>query len=235
MEDYHSICLLCGEEAYGYLLCRDCYYNYKDQTIQVEIDVGPEMESRLIEEPNKQSEQESKKCLYCKKDSGKYLFCKACFTKHLNKTLLIKIKVNKEQKVDLLDESYEGIYECDDGHIVKSTVEQAIDNWLFEKEIKHGYEIPLDIGTDKPIKPDFCLKDFFGKDKDLYIEYFGMKGDPEYDEKTNYKMQKYKERKISVLCLYPNRDSKNIKFVLQQKLITKKSELKENQINYEEK
>ena len=231
-EDNETDCLICGEDACGYLLCRDCYREYKGQKIQIEIDVGPQMERRLIKNPSR--EDENKKCLLCQNESGKYLFCKSCFPKYMNKTLLLKIAVTNNQKIDLLDESYEGIYECDDGHIVKSTIEQAIDNWLFEKGIKHGYEIPLDVGADKPIRPDFCLKDFFGNNHDLYLEYFGMKGDADYDQKTAYKMNIYKKKKISVLCLYPNRDSKNIKFALQKYLINERNSLKANRVNFEE-
>ena len=229
-EENETDCLICGEDACGYLLCRDCYREYKGQKIQIEIEVGPQMETKLI----KKTKEETKKCLLCRNESGKYLFCKSCFSKYMNKTLFLKIPVTNNQKIDLLDDSYVGIYECDDGHIVKSTIEQAIDNWLFERGIKHCYETPLPIGSEKTIRPDFCLKDFFGINRDLYIEYFGMKGDADYDQKTEYKMKIYKKNKISVLCLYPNRDSKNIKFALQKYLISEKRLLKENKVNFEE-
>ena len=152
MELQENSCLICGGAAGGYHLCKDCYYKYKDQRIKVEVDVGPDMRGKLIEEAE---EREPKKCLLCNNDSGKYLFCKDCYPRYLNRTLLLKVTVNRNQKIDLLDESYEGIYECDDGHIVKSTIEQTIDNWLFENGIKHGYEVPLDIGKENPIRPDF--------------------------------------------------------------------------------
>ena len=61
-----------------------------------------------------------------------------------------------------------------------------------------------------------------------------MKGDTDYDQKTAYKMNIYKKKKISVLCLYPNRDSKNIKFALQKYLINERNSLKANRVNFEE-
>lgn len=232
MEELQSNCLICGREAYGFLLCKDCYYQYKDQRILVAIDVDPNMNTQLVEEPiAEDSNDNSKKCLICGHKSGQYLFCKSCFPKYMNKTLWMKITVNQNQKLNILDERYEGIYECEDGHLVKSTIEQTIDNWLFNNNIKHGYEVALDVGMEKPLHPDFVIKDFFGKDRDLYIEYFGQQGQPEYDKMTQYKMELYKKNKTSILCLYP-KDSKNIIFTLKRKLNSK--ELKENEINYKE-
>ena len=38
-----------------------------------------------------------------------------------------------------MDESYEGMFKCRDGHIVKSKSEREIDNYLFEKGIEPPY------------------------------------------------------------------------------------------------
>ena len=71
-----------------------------------------------------------------------------------------------------------------------------------------------------------------GKGKDVYIEYFGLKGQPKYDEHTAYKMKYYKQKKITLICLYP-KDSKNLKFALQTKVLNK-DKILINQINGEE-
>ncbi len=169
-------------------------------------------------------------CIICGEPSNGKHFCKKCYNRYKNKEILLRIKNCVFPCGEPLDESYEGVYECDDGHIVKSIAEQTIDNYLCENAIFHGYELPLDIGTDKPLKPDFCLKNYLGKDEDVYIEYFGLKGNPEYDKKTAYKMEHYRKKHITLICLYPNTDLKNLKFALQTKL--QKEKIKKGQVLY---
>ena len=169
-------------------------------------------------------------CIICGEDSNGYHFCKKCNLKYRNKEILLKITKCEFPCGEPLDESYEGVLECDDGHIVKSMAEQAIDNYLCDHGIFHGYELPLDVGTDKPLKPDFCLKNYLGEGKDVYIEYFGLKGQPKYDEETAYKIKLYRKNKTTVICMYPKTDYKNLKFALSVKL--KKEKLKEGELNY---
>ena len=171
-------------------------------------------------------------CIICGDLSNGKHFCLKCYHRYKEKEILIKIHKCEFPVGEILDESYEGVYECEDGHIVKSMSEQTIDDWLFEKGIFHGYEIPLDIGEEKPLKPDFYLKNFLGEGKDVYIEFFGLKGQPKYDESTAFKMKHYKRLGITLICLYP-KDAKNLKFALQTKLLNR-DKIKEGQINFEE-
>ncbi len=170
-------------------------------------------------------------CIICGKPSNGKHFCYDCYKKYKDKDVLIKVHKCEFPTGEPLDESYEGVHECDDGHIVKSISEQVIDDWLFDKGIAHAYEVPLDIGEEKPLKPDFCLKNYLGKDNHVYIEYFGLKGQPKYDEQVKYKMNHYRRLKITLVCLYP-KDGKNLKFTLQTKL--NKDRIKINEINFEE-
>lgn len=171
-------------------------------------------------------------CIICGEPSGGKHFCYDCYKKYKDKVVLLKVHKCEFPTGEPLDESYEGVYECEDGHIVKSISEQVIDDWLGEQGIFHAYEAPLDIGEEKPLKPDFCLKNYLGKGKDVYIEYFGLKGQPKYDEHTAYKMKHYKRLGITLICLYP-KDSKNLKFALQTKVLNK-DKIKQNQVNGEE-
>lgn len=172
-------------------------------------------------------------CIICdEKSNGKH-FCTKCYHKYKEKVILLKVHKCEFPTGEPLDESYEGVYECEDGHIVKSIAEQTIDNELCNKGIFHAYEAPLDIGEDKPLKPDFCLKNYLGENKDVYIEYFGLKGQPKYDEHTKYKMEHYRRLGITLICLYP-KDSKNLKFALQSKVFNKEK-IKIGEINHEEK
>ena len=164
-------------------------------------------------EVTKEEEQEIKKCLLCNKDSGNYLFCKSCFSQHHGKTLLFKITCDRNQKLELLNESYEGIYVCKDGHIVKSKSERDIDNYLFEHKIAHAYEKALPINGEI-FKPDFYLKDL-----DVYIEHWGYdENNKEYTARKEYKIPKYKEKGITLICTYEATDMQDVETSLQIKL-----------------
>lgn len=158
-------------------------------------------------------EQEIKKCLLCNSESGNYLFCKSCFSKHHGKTLLFKITCDKNQKLELLNESYEGIYVCKDGHIVKSKSERDIDNYLFEHKIAHAYEKALPINGEI-FKPDFYLKDL-----DVYIEHWGYdESNKEYQARKDYKIPQYQEKGITLICTYEATDMQDVETSLQVKL-----------------
>lgn len=184
---------------------------------------------------NSKQDQDSSEltCIICGNPSNGKHFCHSCYYKYRNKDIFLKIKKCEFPCGDPIDEFYDGIYECADGHIVKSWAEQSIDNYLCEKGILHGYELPLDVGTEKPLKPDFCLLHYLGKDKHVYIEYFGLKGDPDYDQTTDYKMKLYRKMGITLICMYPKTDQKNIRFALDTKL--NKAKIKEGTIHYEQK
>lgn len=181
------------------------------------------------EETGKSTDVSDLTCIICGEPSNGKHFCIKCYKRYKDKVVLLKVHKCEFPTGEPLDESYEGVYECEDGHIVKSISEQVIDDWLCEQGIFHAYEAPLDIGEEKPLKPDFCLKNYLGKGEDVYIEYFGLQGQPKYDEHTAYKMEFYKNLGITVVCLYP-KDSKNLKFALQTKILNKEK-IKMHEIN----
>ena len=85
------------------------------------------------------------------------------------------------------------IRESLDGKYVKSYPEKVIANFLFEHNIPYRYErsFPWD-GIN--YRPDFTI--FTGDNCGVIIEYFGLKGDPDYDamseKKRNYWQNKRK-------------------------------------------
>ena len=74
-----------------------------------------------------------------------------------------------------------------DGKHVKSSGEKMIANFLFEHNIKYRYERNF-WWSGVNYRPDFTI--FTGYNRGVIIEYFGLKGNPEYDamseEKRNY-------------------------------------------------
>lgn len=250
MEDNRDlICPICGEPTNVYMgkarkdrLCKKHGKIKNDGLIDVnadgfffEIATGKILNSpteapKKVEEPKQEAknsvdepEQEIKKCLLCNSESGNYLFCKSCFSKHHGKTLLFKITCDKNQKLELLNESYEGIYVCKDGHIVKSKSERDIDNYLFEHKIAHAYEKALPINGEI-FKPDFYLKDL-----DIYIEHWGYdENNKEYQARKDYKIPKYQEKGITLICTYEATDMQDVETSLQIKL----ENYKKGEINF---
>ncbi len=226
--DDDTECILCGEPSNGYLLCKDCYYEYEGQTINLQLTVNPYMQFKLF---NKKEEYSSE-CIICGEQSNGKALCYNCFNRFKNKEIFLKINKCKFPCGNPINERYEGLYNCLDGHTVKSKDERHIDNFLFENNILHGYEVPLDVGKEKPLYPDFYLKDYLGNKKDVYIEYFGKTNDPDYNKIIEYKMPLYKKSNITLICLYAT-DTKNLDFTLKFKL--NKDRIKLNEINFEEK
>ena len=230
-------CQICGKSTkFNFPLCKDCNELKEQGKITQCKDCGEWYDPNQPCKCKKKNKEEIIKeseltCIICGKPSNGKHFCFECWNKYKNKVVLLKIHKCEFPTGEPLDESYEGVFECEDGHIVKSISEQVIDDWLCEQGIFHAYETPLDIGEEKPLKPDFCLKNYLGKGNDVYIEFFGLKGQPKYDEQTAYKMKHYIKKKITLVCLYPS-DSKNLKFALQTKL--NKERIKLNKINFEE-
>lgn len=159
------------------------------------------------------------KCIACGKETKPgFLFCPSCYKKYVDKKLLVEITNCKE--IVILDDSYEGKFTCNDGHIVKSKSEMIIDNWLFENNISHAYEkkLPIDNDESHDLHPDFFLNGY-GEDKDdIYIEYWGYnEKNIEYTKSKNYKKKKYEELGITVICL-EEKDLMDINASLSRKL-----------------
>ncbi len=165
--------------------------------------------------------QPVQKCIICGKPSSGYLFCKSCFFKYRNKSLLLKVTGCRD--VEILDESYEGLYVCRDGHVVKSKSERDIDNYFFENKIAHAYEKALVIDGET-FHPDFFLPE-----KRIYIEHWGYdESNAEYTRMKQYKLAKYKEAAITLVCTHEKTDAKDMEAALDRKL----SKYTEGVINY---
>lgn len=95
-----------------------------------------------------------------------------------------------------------------DGHIVKSSSELEIDDWLFNNRIQHIYEKKIGFGNFK------C--DFYIPDANLYIEYFGLISVKSYREKTVRKLKAYKQLGLNLLPIFPKDNiQQKLSFLLQ--------------------
>jgi hypothetical protein len=81
-----------------------------------------------------------------------------------------------------------------DGHICLSIGEKTIDDFLYAHGIVHEKE---------PYYPEGKYRADF-EVNGIFIEYFGLTGDPEYDKKTKEKQRLCKKFGIKLISLFPN-------------------------------
>lgn len=88
-------------------------------------------------------------------------------------------------------------YKCkaQDGHSCNSLAEKTIDDWLYKHGIEHEKE-PKYPGRGN-FRGDWRVGDYF-------IEYWGLKGDKDYDNKIYLKREIAKENKIKLIEINPN-------------------------------
>jgi hypothetical protein len=80
-----------------------------------------------------------------------------------------------------------------DGHVCLSLAERTIDDFLFAEAIPHEKEPPYPEGG---YRADFMVSG-------LFIEYFGLAGDPQYDERAAKKRELCKTHGIQLLAITP--------------------------------
>lgn len=236
-------CILCGTPTNGYAFCKDCWQQYSTEELVELLNNNVKKKSKKLPTTVKTNDfvvvndNSKSKCITCGRQTDGLLFCSSCYYKYKDKDLLFKI--TNCTNIELLDADYEGRYTCKDGHIVKSKSERDIDNYLFENRIRHAYEKELPYGaSDKEIlHPDFCLPDYLGPNKHVYIEHWGYnENNIQYTKTKKFKMPIYKklckEKIMTLICTYEKTDMGKIDTVLDRKL--NKAFIKENQVNFEE-
>ena len=89
-------------------------------------------------------------------------------------------------------------YQCADGHYVRSLSEQSIDNWLYNNGYQHSYEKSVYMKT----KPDaVVLSDFYLPQEDIYIEFWGIENDEQYEKRKQEKIKLYNENNLNRIDL----------------------------------
>lgn len=184
--------------------------------------------------PATESKSEDLTCIICGEPrKPEFHFCTECWKKYHSKTVYIKIKNCKTGEP--LGAEYESDLVCEDGHVVKSEPERAIDDWLFRNGIWHIYEksYPIDDKPEHDLHPDWCLPKYItderGNPLDVYIEYWGIEGSAKYDKIKNYKMPFYEKDKITLININGEQDRKNISATLERK-IKRKEKILPNKI-----
>lgn len=83
------------------------------------------------------------------------------------------------------------------GDKVRSLSEAFIANFLFREKIEYEYERPLSRRA-RSLIPDFYLKEY-----NTYVEFFGKLDTPEYKERFERKIRHYKENGVRFMSLLP--------------------------------
>ena len=86
-----------------------------------------------------------------------------------------------------------------DGNYVKSFGEKTIANFLFEHDIKYKYEKNF-WWNGINYRPDFTIST--GDNRGVVIEYFGLKGDPDYDKESEEKRNYWRNKSNWMLLEY---------------------------------
>lgn len=85
-------------------------------------------------------------------------------------------------------------YPTRDGLWVASKGERAIADWLSRAGVEYAYEPELAGG----LTPDFHVEG-----TDVVIEYWGLVGDPDYEERMAEKIDQYAEHGYEVVSVFP--------------------------------
>lgn len=79
---------------------------------------------------------------------------------------------------------------CADGHIVRSTYERRVDDWLFANRIEHSYEPALP--PDSHFHADFFANGW-------YVEVWGVTDSPVYDDRKRRKIALYRANALPLI------------------------------------
>ena len=104
-------------------------------------------------------------------------------------------------------------YRCDSGVYVRSLSELCIANWLYANRIPFEYERKVYF----PISRESAHCDFYLPDHGVYIEFWGLSGDKNYEHYKRCKENNYTSNAIPLISLYPS-DLKSLRDRLTEKL-----------------
>ena len=108
---------------------------------------------------------------------------------------------------------YPAEYRCDNGIYVRSLSELCIANWLYANRIPFEYE--RKVHFQRSGESAHC--DFYLPEYDVYIEFWGMSNDKNYEHYKRWKEHNYAKNNIPLISLYPS-DLRNLRDRLVAKL-----------------
>ena len=101
-----------------------------------------------------------------------------------------------------MKQGLEGRISNGNGHELRSAGERRIAGYLDAQGIPYEYERPL-LVLDQD-KPRIWYPDFYLPELAIYLEYYGLAGQPDYDQSVQHKQGVYRAMKIDVVPLFPS-------------------------------
>ena len=214
-----SICIVCGEKAPNGSQCHPCWTMSKNFVDELDKNAKAyqlknyyyNLSSSIWRMSNFES---------VKKNCNK-LFAIANLTNSLHKDSSLSNKIDSDiakiiekkkpkeendkptkrtnREIEIDDSNNEKIIKTKDGHLVKSSLEQQIDDILFNARIVHSYDQEVwEITTDddRPIFSDWYLP--VVANKGIYIEYWGM-STSDYLRNKERKIKQYSEYNLPLI------------------------------------
>lgn len=114
-------------------------------------------------------------------------------------------------KTEGFREKFPPTIRASDGHMVRSRAEAMIDAWFYENRIVHAYERL--VRTEEKMYCDFYLPEL-----DLYIEFWGLEGDPRYKARKEKKLDIYRQNELRLIEI-KDRDIDNLDDYLMGQLV----------------
>ena len=147
-------------------------------------------------------------------------------TKELSGDVYAKVKENmpsfekqqeatksSEETIDPVVNNYRNKHIADfrarDGHMVRSLLEQSLDDWFYEKQILHEYEKSVTPPGEVWMCPDFYLPydrngNYLGNlPGGIYVEVWGITNDEDYKKTMEKKKKIYDKKKMFRIDIYP--------------------------------
>ncbi len=235
LKDYEiedSKCIVCGQESKNLPLCLSCYRSYKNffndnenlsycnKTLRYAL-LKLLAYFDILEDDEVTDDNSGFMIDFCRlvrplvQDEGfllenedKILIQKLQKENEQLKEQLAKVK---QEDDDISDprKKWPAKYRCKDGHYVRSRAELLIDNWLYSENIQHVYEKQVSFPNGEK-----CLCDFYLKDLNAYIEFWGMT-DEYYLKRKNTKTALYKTLKNVNLIELNDKSLENLDDVLE--------------------
>lgn len=237
IEKENNVCCICGKESDGKEVCKNCYKEIMNQ--YKELDKNQNSRELADYYYNLKNNIERMQVYNYVVNNIYKLFSIAWANKNLYrqaqlservandaKNILEKKKSLKEQKITakkqqddkVIESSMNLVNRADDGHVCDSKAEAEIDNILYEYHICHAIHMPVKEILERVVLSDWYIP--LGGTKGIYIEYWGMEGNKEYEKNKEEKIELYKKNSLKLIQIYKNDidDKLNLKRELYRQL-----------------
>jgi hypothetical protein len=204
-------CVVCGKESKGMPLCHDCWKDAMAKEEEIDKNSQTPASLKTYYYNLKSSIYRMTGIEFIKPNALKLFSIAFLLSDSYSDTSLATrvaddvkdiMDAKKEKKVIRNDETVKqdlqqsGQMRTEDGHMVKSLGEQAVDNALYNSGWAHCYEKKV-VGIDeRAVFCDFFIPGSFGKG--VYIEYWGMETD-DYNDNKAEKRDLYKKHNLPLI------------------------------------